>query len=169
MPQRMNRRRIRLVLIAAFALLVAGTPTDADAKRKKKKTLIKATVAGKTIKMKYNSSITGNETVAFFVIAQTRPRRGFFRTMSVACGVFPPPAVPGPGDFCAVNYQETRTTPVYSGKFWLNLPGQSQVTFDSYDGETVSGTFSGDLDSVTGDPPIHVEGTFRGRILPATQ
>jgi hypothetical protein len=164
----MNRRRTRLVTAAALALLVAGLPVDAAARRKKK-SRVKAAVNGKVIKFNRNVSITGGgDTIAFFVIAQTRPRfGGILRTISIACGMFPPAAVPGEGAFCANNYSETRIGRNPTVKGWLNSPGQTQVTFDSYDGDLITGRFSADLTSLAGDPPIRVEGEFRGRVAPA--
>jgi hypothetical protein len=38
------------------------------------------------------------------------------------------------------------------------------VDFSAYDGSVVSGTFSSVLTSVSGEPPVTVEGQFSGHI-----
>jgi hypothetical protein len=164
----MTTRSTRSIVIAAIlAATVAGMPADAAAKKNR----LRATVNGKTIKFSYHPSITaGGDTVAFFVIGQTRPRpRGIFRTLGVACGDFPPPAVPGPSMFCTGNYQETNVRNPAASRFWTALVGGVQVNFDSYDGTNIAGTFSGTLTSVTGDPPITVDGLFRGGVGASSQ
>ena len=158
----MNRRTFRIVIAAALAVIVAGPSSDALAK--KAKVQMRATINGKTVKLKKNSSITGGgSTVAFFAIAQTKPRP-LLRTLGVGCGQFPPPVVPGPVSFCTTTYQETKISrhPVLRG--WTDVVGATQVTIDSYDGQNVSGHFVTDVNSISGDPPVHIEGTFSGPI-----
>ena len=163
----MNRRTLRLLVVAALALLVAGLPHDALAKKKKGK--VKATINGKVVKLnRYVSIIGGGGTVAFQVLAQTKPR-GRFYTLGVACGQFPPLTVPGDLQFCSASLQDTKTKGGYSSRMWLNLPGDTVVTIDSYDGQQIAGRFSGELDSLTGDPPLQIEGEFRGPIVTAAQ
>jgi len=164
----MGRNLLRIAFMAAIAVLVAGLPHDALAK-KKKKGKVKATVNVKVVKLNRYVHIAGRGgTTAFQVLAQTKPR-GQFYTLSVACGQFPPATVPGPLDFCSASLQDTKTKGGYSSKMWLNLPGDSVVTIDSYDGQQIAGRFSGDLDGLTGDPPVHIEGEFRGPIVTAAQ
>jgi hypothetical protein len=159
----MNRRAFRIVIAAVLAVLVAGPSSDALAK-KKAKLQMRATINGKTIKLKKNSSATGGgDTVAVFVIAQTKPKP-LLRTLGVACGQFPPPAVPGPGSFCTTSYQEMKISRNPVIRAWTDLVGETQVTFDSYDGQNVSGHFVADLTSLSGDPPVHIEGEFSGPI-----
>jgi hypothetical protein len=159
----MSRNLVRIAVAAAVAFLVAGLPHDALAK-KQKKGKVKATIGGKVVKLnRYVHIAGGGDTIGFQVIAQTKPR-GRFYTLSVACGLFPPPTVPGDMQYCTSSLQDTRTRGGYSAKFWLNQVGETQVTIDSYDGQQIAGRFSGDLDSVAGDPPVHVEGEFRGPI-----
>ena len=164
----MSRKLVRIAVLAAVAVLVAGLPHDALAK-KKKKGKVTATFNGKTVKLnRYVHIAGGGGTIAFQVLAQTKPR-GQFYTLSVACGQFPPVVVPGPLDFCSASLQDTRTKGGYSSKMWLNLPGESVVTIDSYDGQQIVGRFSGQLDSLGGDPPLQIEGAFRGRVETAAQ
>jgi len=159
----MNRRALRLVVAAVLAVLVAGPSSDALAK-KKNKGQVRVTVNGKTVKLKKNLSITGGgDTVAFFLIAQTKPRPRL-RTLGIGCGQFPPPAVPGPGSFCTTSYQETKISRNPVIKAWIDQVGQTQVTFDSYDGQQISGHFVADVTSLAGDPPVHIEGEFSGPI-----
>jgi hypothetical protein len=85
---------LQIVIAAVVALFVAGPSSDALAK--KPKVQMRATINGKSVKLKKNGSITGGGgTIAFFVIAQTKPRP-LLRTLGVGCGQFPPPTVPGP-------------------------------------------------------------------------
>lgn len=159
----MTRNLVRIVVAAAVALLVAGLPHDALAS-KAKKGKVKASINGKVVKLnRYVNIAGGGDTVGFQVLAQTKPR-GRFYTLSVACGLFPPPAVPGDMQYCTSSLQDTRTSGGYSSKLWMDHPGETQVTIDSYDGQRIAGRFSGDLDGLTGDPPVHVEGEFRGPI-----
>lgn len=161
----MNRRTLRILVVAALALLVAGLPHDALAKKKKGK--VKATINGKVVKLnRYVSIIGGGDTVAFQVISQTKPR-GRFYTLGVACGLFPPPTVPGELPYCTASLQDTKTKGGFSTKLWMNQVGETTVTIDSYDGQQIAGHFSGDLDGLTGDPPVHVEGEFHGPITVA--
>jgi hypothetical protein len=158
----MNRSAFRVLIAAVLAILVAGPSSEALAK--KNKVQMRVTVNGKTMKFKKNGSITGGGgTIAFFVIAQTKPKP-LLRTLGVACGQFPPPAVPGPGSFCTTSYQEMKISrnPVIKG--WLDQVGETQVTFDSYDGQNVSGHFVADVSSISGEPPVHIEGEFSGPI-----
>jgi hypothetical protein len=159
----MNRPALRIVIAAVMAVLVAGPSSDALAKKKRNKGQVRATVNGKTVKLKKYVSITGGgNTVAFLVIAQTRPRP-LLRTVGVSCGQFPPPAVPGPGAYCSTSYQETKISRNPVLRAWTDV-GATQVTFDSYDGQQISGRFSADLPSLAGDPPVHIEGEFSGPI-----
>lgn len=159
----MNRPTLRIVIAAVLAVAVAGPSSEALAK-KKPKVQMRATINGKTVKLKKNSSITGGGgTIAFFVIAQTKPKP-LLRTLGVACGQFPPPAVPGPGSFCTTSYQEMKIGRNVVIRAWLDQVGETQVTFDSYDGQNVSGHFVADVSSISGDPPVHIEGEFSGPI-----
>jgi hypothetical protein len=160
----MTERACRIVIAAALAVLVAGPSSDALAKKNKGQ--LKATVNGKTVKLKKNFSITGNDTVAFFVIGQTRPKP-LLRTLGVACGQFPPPAVPGPGAFCTTSYQEMKISRNPVIRAWTDLVGDTQVTFDSYDGQQISGRFSANVTSLTGEPPVVIEGEFSGPVRAA--
>jgi hypothetical protein len=147
----------------ALAALVAGAPTDAVAKRKKNVTT--AVINGKRIKFtRYIYISGGGGTVAFQVLAQTPIRRGVFRTLGVACGQWPPASVPGPGAYCTANYTETKIGRQPTIKGWLAQVGEAQVTFDSYDGSLIAGRFHVVMQGLTGEPPITVDGLFRGRV-----
>jgi hypothetical protein len=163
----MTRRTIQVMVAVALAALVAGMPAEAEARRKKGR--VSATVNGKRVKFPYNVSITaGGDTVAFFLVAQTRPRlRRLLRTIGVGCADFPPAATPATLQYCTANYQETRLSANPAAKAWTTQVVPDIVTIDSYDGTNVTGRFGAVLESLTGDPPVTVEGQFRGRITPA--
>jgi hypothetical protein len=152
----------RIAMAVVFAVLVAGIPIEAAAK--KAKGVVTATVNGKRIKFtRYVQISGGGSTIAFMVLAQGR-KGAILRTIGVACGVFPPVSVPGPGDFCTSNYQEQRIGRHPTAKAWTAQVGTIQVTFDSYDGTQIAGHFSGTLGSISGDPPVTIDAQFRGRV-----
>jgi hypothetical protein len=98
-----------------------------------------------------------------FVIGQTRPH-GILRTLGVGCGDFPPATVPGSSNFCTFNYQEAKLGRHPTIKAWELPLATGRVDFSAYDGSVVSGTFSSVLTSVSGEPPVTVEGQFSGHI-----
>jgi hypothetical protein len=161
-----NRRRGSLLLAAAMAVLVAGMPVAAEAAKRKKKPVLTATVNGKRVKFKFNVQLTGGgDTIAFFVIGQTRPRLGrLLRTLGFSCGLFPPATTPADLGFCLSTYSETRVSRQPSAKAWQTPVGGTRVTVDAWDGSNIAGTFGAVLESYTGDPPVTVEGQFRGRV-----
>jgi hypothetical protein len=162
----MNRRAFRILIAVVLALVVAGPSSDALAKTAKVQ--MRATINGKTVKLKKNGSITGGGlTVAFFAIAQTKPRP-LLRTLGIGCGQYPPPTVPGPMSYCTTTYQETKISRHPVLRAWTDVVGDTQVTIDSYDGTSISGHFVTDVNSIYGDPPVHIEGEFSGPIQ-ATQ
>ena len=161
----MSRRGRALVAIVA-ALAVAGTPLRAAAKKKKVKNVFTVVVNGTTIKLPVNVSFTaGGTTIAFMALGQTKIRKKLFRTASVACGDFPPATIPGTSVYCTVNYSESKVGRHPSGKGWFEPQANLSVTFTSYDGTTVAGSFDfPSVPSSTGDPPISFSGQFSGRI-----
>jgi len=153
-----------LLAVAAVAALVPGMPPDASAKKKPAKNVLTATINGKTIKFRRNVSIqAGGTTVALFVIGQTRPH-GILRTLGVGCGDFPPATVPGSSNFCTFSYQEAKLGRHPTIKAWELPLATGRVDFSAYDGSVVSGTFSSVLTSLSGEPPVTVEGQFSGHI-----
>lgn len=129
-----------VAIAAAAAALVAGMPMDAAAKKNR----LRATVDGKRIKFTRNVSITaGGDTIAFLVIGQARLRYGgLLRTLGVSCADFPPATIPGQSLYYTANYQETRISRTPSTRLWALPVTGPLVTFDSYDGTQVEGTFS---------------------------
>jgi len=165
----MTRRGRALVAIVA-ALLVAGTPLGAAAKKKKVKNVFTVVVNGTTIKLPANVSFTvGGTTVAFMALGQTKIRKKLLRTASVACGDFPPAAVPGSSVVCTAQYQEMKVGRHPSIKAWFHPGADLTVMFQSYDGSTVAGSFDfPSIGSLNGDPPISFSGQFSGRVTPAS-
>jgi hypothetical protein len=154
--------RRSIVLAALLAVLVAGVPAVAAPKN-----LITATVNGKRVKLKRNVTFTvGGTTVAFLAIGQTRPRGGLLRTLGFGCGDAPTPNAPTTLMFCTVNYQETRLRHP-STKFWAIPSADQPVTITSYDGTQISGSFDLEVPPVNTDAPIHIQATFRGRVVSA--
>jgi hypothetical protein len=152
----------KIVVLVMLAVLMGGPPAEAA----RKKGRVKATVNGKRIKFKrYLHIAAGDPAVPFLVIAQTRARLGgLLRQISIGCADFPPATMPGALPFCFSQYTETRISRQPTIRGWQNTTGQTQVTIQSYDGTAVVGQFSGALDSLSGDPPITIEGEFRGRV-----
>jgi len=152
-----------LLALAAVAALVAGAPPHAAAKSKPRNTLT-ATINGKNVKFRRNVQITaGGATVSLFVIGQARSH-GILRTLGLGCGDFPPATVPGSSNFCTFNYSETKLGRHPVIKAWELPLATGRVDFSAYDGSTVSGSFSSVLTSVSGEPPVTVDGQFSGHI-----
>lgn len=164
----MTSRRGRALVAIVAALVVAGTPLGAVAKKKKVKVknLFTVVVNGTTIKLPANVSFTaGGTTVAFMALGQTKIRKKLLRTASVACGDFPPATIPGTSVYCTAQYQEMKTGRHPSIKAWFHPGANLSVTFQSYDGATVSGTFDYPvIESLNGDAPISFSGSFSGRV-----
>lgn len=162
----MTTRRGRALVAIVAALLVAGTPLGAAAKNKKAKNAFTVVVNGTTIKLPANVSFTaGGTTVAFMALGQTRIRKKLLRTASVACGDFPPATIPGTSVHCTAQLQEMKVGRHPSIKAWFEPSANLSVTFTSYDGATVAGSFDyASIPSTTGDPPISFSGQFSGRV-----
>src|SRR5690242_19571001 len=69
---------------------------------------------------------------------------------------------PAPGQVCTIGYTEIKVSAHPTSKQWQAQYGGPSVTFTSFDGTRVTGTFEGTLDPVAGAPgPISVtKGTF---------
>lgn len=65
---------------------------------------------------------------------------------------------------CGAGYQEQKIERHPSARAWAQVTVDEQVMFDSYDGNQVVGSFSDILPSITGDPPVTVQGNFSGRV-----
>ena len=58
--------------------------------------------------------------------------------------------LPGPDQVCTVAYLETKLGRHPTSKEWSTSPGGATVTFTSFDGTRVQGTFAGTLDAIYG-------------------
>ena len=141
------------------ALVLVGAVSVESAMAKKNKLI--ATVNGKRFKWKgrYVSTLTSD---AGTITIATKPGRTI-RTLGFGCAVnlsresFP---LTTPTEFCNANYTET----THRGsriKGWLGLQGV-RVTYESFDGTRVKGSFSFVLPALSPNdlPPATIEGTF---------
>lgn len=145
-------------MLAVTAIAVVAVASVEPAFAKKDKVIV--TINGKRRKFKGRyvlSSYSGNGTI----IVATKPAR-LLRTVGFGCAIYPPsetfPYTP-PAEVCNANYTETRNgIPIGS---WLAVTGVS-VTYDSFDGVRLTGSFSGTLDAISpnGAPSATMEGTF---------
>ncbi len=161
----MTRRSGRTLAAVLAALLLVGTPLTAAA-RKREKNEFTVVVDGKTIKLPKNVTFqAGSPSIPFMALGQAR-RGKRQRTGSVACADFPPATIPGTSTFCTAQYQDWKLGRHPVLDTWSSSGVHLSVTFTSYDGTTVEGSFSfPSLPSITGKPSISFEGHFRGRLL----
>ena len=156
--------RVLLLMVMIFSLGLASATT---ASAKKKNSVI-ATLNGKRFKWKGRfvlASYSGNGTI----IVAAKPGK-VIRTIGFGCPIYPPnetfPLSP-PAQYCNANYTETtgRRHPIIKG--WLKL-SDVQVTYESFDGDRLTGSFSATLDPVPGNdlPPVTVAGTFNTKATP---
>src|SRR5262245_15705920 len=154
----MHRPR-RYLVVGMTAIAFVGVVSVETAMAKKNKVI--ATVNGKRFKWKGRYVSTGTSDVGTITVA-TKPGRTI-RTLGFGCAVnlsretFP---LTTPTEFCNANYTET-TNRGSRIKAWLALEGVS-VTYESFDGSRVSGSFSIVLQAVSPNdlPPTTIEGTF---------
>jgi hypothetical protein len=65
---------------------------------------------------------------------------------------------------CNASLTEQKIGGSFETKSWLAVTGV-EVTYETFDGTWVTGTFSGVLDPlVGGDAPVAIEGAFRGNV-----
>jgi len=153
-----NQPRTYLV-VGVTALALVGVLSVEPAMAKKNKVI--ATVNGKRFKWKGRYVSTGTSDVGTITVA-TKPGRTI-RTLGFGCAVnlsretFP---LTTPAEFCNANYTET-TNRGSRIKGWLALQGVS-VTYESFDGTRVRGSFSFVLQALSPNdlPPATFEGTF---------
>jgi hypothetical protein len=99
-------------------------------------------------------------------IVATKPARpgGTIRTVGFGCAIDPAnetfPLTPPP-EVCAATYTETKVSVGSATNAWF-APEGANVTFASFIGGRLTGSFSLALDPLTGNasPPITIEGTF---------
>ena len=135
-----------------------------------KKPKVSVTINGKGYKYKGRyvvASTSGNGTI----ILATKPARPgkILRTIGVGCAYFVPnesfPLVANP-QYCNASLQEQRIGGSYAIKGWLAVSGV-QVTYETFDGTWLTGTFSGVLDPLIGtgaEGQATVGGSFKVKL-----
>jgi hypothetical protein len=137
-----------------LAALVATLPLDATAKPKE---TVSAVINGRRLRLKNKQIDPGSNIVGaggidieagtkFHHIGQVA------KALVVTCAAGPLAGgtVPGPGQTCTVAYQETKLSLHPVLKEWSTSPGAATVTFTSFDGSRVQGTFEGTLPPLVG-------------------
>ena len=154
-------RKWKYVLAAfAFATLTAGAPVASQAKGKKR--VVTATVNGKHVKWS-GRLLSFNYGESGLIIIGTTP--GAKKTVGIGCPVLlDMQTYPVTFDSnCSGQYAENRQK-----RYWFNtgvtsIQGPFQVTFDSFDGTVIQGSFSGTLPALIGaTSPVTIDGTFSG-------
>ncbi len=156
-----NHWRMRTVLAAA---LVASLPIAAAAKPKQ---TMSAIVNGRRIKLKnkrIEGAIAGAGGISITGGTKLHHLGQVAKTLVVTCasGPLAGGTLPAAGQFCTVGYTETKLSRNPTSKEWLAPYGGPTVTFASFDGTRVQGTFEGTLDPVAGTttPVTVTNGTF---------
>jgi hypothetical protein len=159
-----KRSRKWILALAALTVLAAGMPDPAQAKAKRK---IKATIDGKKLKPTKRTVYlsAGGGTIGFLAQAQRISIRGTTKTLMVSCAVyFPGQGYPFTSTDCLTTYSETKGV---STRFWMDLVSPTtSVTFDSYDGTNIAGSFHATVPGGPSNPdlpPVVVDGTFSGK------
>ncbi len=138
-------------LVAALAVTF---PIEAGAKPKQ---TMSAFVNGHKLKLKNKQIFPGSGIVGVGGIDITGGTKyhhigQIAKTLVVTCAAGPLAGgtLPGPGQTCTVAYMETKLAANPTSKEWSTSPGGATVTFTSFDGTRVQGTFEGTLDAVFG-------------------
>ena len=155
-------RRVVVVMVVATLVGVAA-PGTASAKKNR----VIASFNGKRHRWKGRFVVANtNQTIGTVIAAANGARPGgLVRALGFGCGaVYLPTAtlpVTPPSDFCTANYTEERVSRHPAAKGWLALQS-IQVTYESFDGTRVTGTFAGVLDPVPGNPlpAVTIQGSF---------
>lgn len=158
-------RWIATTLLAAT--LVAALPIDAAAR--KPKPSIGAIVDGHRLKLRRKQLSDPTRTdaggVAFAGGMQPRRLGQVLKSIAIGCALgLDSPVFPAAGQYCTIGYAETKFSTSLTIKQWAGGPDGVQVTFDSYDGTRLRGTFQGTLapaDPNAGYGPVTVvKGAF---------
>ena len=154
-----------IVATVLIALLVTAFPLDA-ARRRSRQSIV-AIVAGHRVKFKNKQiadpSRTGGS-VAFAGGQQPHRLGQTLKGLAVGCAFgLDSPIFPVDGQYCSIGYSETKFSRNLAIKQWVATDGV-RVTFESYDGTRLHGTFEGTLDPFdpnAGYGPVVVQnGTF---------
>jgi hypothetical protein len=158
----------KLVIAAAVVALVAVVSVETASARKNR---VIGTVNGKGYRWKGRFVVAGYSGAGTIIVATKPARPGtVLRTIGFGCAIYPPnetfPLTPR-AEICNANYTETKVGRNVSIKGWLAVQGV-QVTYQTFDGTRLTGTFEGVLDPVTGNgsPPVTIRGTFDTSVTP---
>ena len=157
-----------MLAAATVTVILAAMPIDAAAKPSQK--VVTATIAGKRFRpTRRLVQLTANGgTIGFSALGQKLARPGgTIKTLYVACAVLlTGRTFPFTSTDCLTNYSETKVSRHPSMKIWSDIViGQTAVTFDSYDGTQIAGSFHAVVPagpSNPGLPTITVDGAFHG-------
>ena len=156
----MLNRMTWIVMIIALSVGPLVTPAAA----RPVKNTITATLNGKPVKWKGHFVVTSFGGAG---VIGTKRAGGIQRTLGVACAALLTgstfPLTPDPAG-CTANYTEMRFGRHSSARSWLAV-NDVQVTYTSFDGTVVTGTFSATLAPVSGTTePLTVQGQFRSKV-----
>lgn len=171
----MTLRKSFVCTVLAAALVAAPlVATDAAARKRGGKQKLQVIVDGKKFKPKPKLTIVGayEPTVRLFTMSGTYTkvtrRKGTIKNLVVSCGVdLATAALPITISDCTGTYSDNTYTGLIPGtpKGWVSPT--MNVTFESFDGTSVKGTFEGTLEpggSATA-PAVFTGGQFSLRLL----
>ena len=155
--------------MAALAAILAVAPVNTAAAARKKNT-VTATINGKRYKFKGRYVIFNYGSAGVLAVA-TKPARpgGTLRALGFGCAFLLPdvayPFTPDPA-YCTANYTETKVSRSPTTKSWFGTQDGTRVTYESFDGSRLTGTFTTALDPLPGNasPPVTIEGTFSSSV-----
>ena len=158
------RRGSNLAAGALVAMLVVAPVGNVAARN-----IVTATINGKRHKWKGRYVLFEVGPSGVIAVASKRARLGsILPTIGFACPVLLSgatfPLMPDPA-ICNATYTETKVSRTPATKAWL-ATRDVQVTYASFDGTRLTGTFAAVLDPVPGNPSpaVTVEGQFRGKV-----
>jgi hypothetical protein len=132
-------------------LLVALLATALPVEARRPKQIITAIVAGKRVKLKNKQigapSLNGGS-VAFGGGQQPHRLGQTLKGVTIGCAIgLESPIFPAVGQYCQIGYSETKFSRNLSYKQWASADdAKVHVTFESWDGTRLHGTFEGTLD-----------------------
>jgi hypothetical protein len=142
------RRTRSIVATALVGLLVTALAADA---RRGPRQIITAIVGGKRVKLKNKQisapSLNGGS-VAFGGGQQPHRLGQTLKGVTIGCAIgLESPIFPAFGQYCQIGYSETKFSRNLSYKQWASADdAKVHVTFESWDGTRLHGTFEGTLD-----------------------
>jgi hypothetical protein len=170
MPFAARRLPGRFILVLALGATLVVTTGVQDATARRRRPNVTATINGRHRRWgarKITVTLTGGLVAIIATVKRPHRLNQFIPQTGITCaldlaGAFPvTPAFP---QLCIVTYSELRFSRNPSPKSWggNNYDGTATVTFDSYSGGRLTGTFHGTLMSqdTPPNPPVIEDGTF---------